>query len=142
MPTTRRSTGGARAKAGPGKGQSTISFASKVTKSGSKDTKKALIADSIVETADVSPPAKPVEQEVDEVEVEVEVKPEEEETTPKTEAELRAQKITSAQLAKYWKKIEGERMAPRVHQQDVALGEKILRYFDVSSQYGVSSIPR
>lgn len=143
MPTTRRSTGGARAKAGPGKGQSTISFSSKVTKSVPNDTKKALLADSFVKTADVSL-AKPVEDEVDEVEekVEEEVEPEEESAVPRTDAELRAEKITSAQLAKYWKKIEGQRKAPRVHQQDVTLGEKILRYFDVSSQYGVSPAPR
>lgn len=44
--------------------------------------------------------------------------------------------MTEAHINKYWKSIEMERMAPRVHQEGLSTHEKILRYFDVSSQYG------
>lgn len=56
----------------------------------------------------------------------------------KTEVELKAGKMSDAQIGKYWKSIESERIAPRVHQEGLSLNEKVLRYFDVSSQYGVS----
>jgi len=65
----------------------------------------------------------------------------------------RAGKISDAQIKKYWKAEEDSRLAPRstfpspesnppltsfllVHQETVALPEKILRHFDLSSQYG------
>jgi DNA polymerase delta subunit 4 len=119
------------------KGQSTISFSNKVTKNVAKDTKKAVISDS----AGKAEAVEPVKKEVEEIQVE---ETEEESETPaeipeKSEPELRAEKITDVQIAKYWKKIEAERTAPRVHQEDLSLSEKVLRYFDVSSQYGVSS---
>lgn len=147
MPTTRRSTGGTRARPGPTKGQSTISFSNRVTKAVPKDTKKAILEPSVAkvdvpekaekevvadvvpdEPADVEEP----EEEVEEVEEVAETVPE------KTEAELKAEKITDAQINKYWKAIEKERIAPRVHQEGLTQSEKVLRYFDVSSQYGVS----
>lgn len=137
MPTTRRSTG----NTGPTKGQSTISFANRVTKSIPKDTtKKAVISDTPKKVDIPERPAK--EPEVVEIEPEVEVEePQEEKAVPeKTEAELKAEKVTDAQIKKYWKAIESERRAPRVHQQDLSQSEKILRYFDVSSQYGVSLV--
>jgi DNA polymerase delta subunit 4 len=74
-------------------------------------------------------------------ESEAEAEPVAEKAPEKTEAELKAEKITDAQIKKYWKAIEKERKAPRVHQEDLDLGEKVLRYFDVSSQYGVSYFP-
>ncbi|KAJ9604374.1 hypothetical protein H2200_011208 [Cladophialophora chaetospira] len=61
----------------------------------------------------------------------------------KDERELAAEKITDAQLKKYWQKEEDSRLAPRVHQQALPLHEKILRHFDLSSQYGPCiGIPR
>ncbi|KIW64616.1 hypothetical protein PV04_09539 [Phialophora macrospora] len=61
----------------------------------------------------------------------------------KDERELAAEKITDAQLKKYWQKEEESRLAPRVHQQSIPLHEKILRHFDLSSQYGPCiGIPR
>ncbi|EXJ55985.1 hypothetical protein A1O7_08916 [Cladophialophora yegresii CBS 114405] len=54
----------------------------------------------------------------------------------KDERELAAEKITDAQLKKYWQKEEASRLAPRVHQETLPLHEKILRHFDLSSQYG------
>lgn len=56
----------------------------------------------------------------------------------KSEEELKAEKITDAQIRKYWKEREGERRSQRVHQEDLSVEEKILRLFDMSSQYGVS----
>lgn len=58
----------------------------------------------------------------------------------KTEAELKAEKISDAAIERYWAGIEAGRMAKAVHKkhtEDLTTGEKVLRYFDVSSQYGV-----
>lgn len=52
--------------------------------------------------------------------------------------EEKAKKIPETQIRKYWKGKEDERIAPRVHQQGLSVNEKILRHFDLSSQYGVS----
>ncbi|KAK5081930.1 hypothetical protein LTR70_008620 [Exophiala xenobiotica] len=51
-------------------------------------------------------------------------------------AEKQAQKISDAQVKKYWKAEEDLRIAPRVHQENVHLHEKILRHFDLCSEYG------
>ena len=142
MPTTRKAASSTRSRTGPTKGQSTLSFHSKVTKNVATDAKKAALSPSV---AKVELPAKEdVEEIVQPDEVEEEEQPEEEQEAvtqvpDKSEAELKAEKITEPQIEKYWKAIEKERTAPRVHQQDVSTHEKILRYFDVSSQYGVSS---
>lgn len=153
MPTTRRSAASARGRSGPAKGQSTISFSGKVTKAVPKDLKKGVAdAPTIARTAIPERPAvkdearKEEEEAVDVTAEELEVvEPEQEEVEEiveqvpeKSEAELRAEKITDAQIKSYWKGIEKQRKAPRAHQQDLDLGEKVLRYFDMSSQYGVS----
>lgn len=52
--------------------------------------------------------------------------------------EHQARKISQAQINKYWRAKETERKAPRVHQQDLSVHEKILREWDMSGQYGVS----
>jgi len=54
----------------------------------------------------------------------------------KTEEEIKAEKITDAQIKKYWRTRENERSAPRVHQEDLKDEEKVLRLFDMSSQFG------
>ncbi|KJZ80250.1 hypothetical protein HIM_00100 [Hirsutella minnesotensis 3608] len=142
MPTTRRSTGNARARSGPTRGQSTISFSGRVTKSIPSDAKKAVLAPSgakIAEPAKASLPTEEAETiEVEEPEVTEEPEPEElqEEAPQRPEAEIRAEKISDAQIKKYWKSVESQRKAPRVHQEDLDVSEKVLRYFDVSSQYG------
>ncbi|KAL7895639.1 DNA polymerase delta, subunit 4 domain-containing protein [Trichoderma sp. SZMC 28014] len=153
MPTTRRSAASARGRPGPAKGQSTISFSGKVTKAVPQELKKAVVdAPTIARTTIPERPAakdevrKEEEEEVvnvaaeepDVVELEQEEEVEEtvEQVPEKSEAELKAEKITDTQIKSYWKGIEKQRKAPRVHQQDLDLGEKVLRYFDVSSQYG------
>jgi DNA polymerase delta subunit 4 len=54
--------------------------------------------------------------------------------------EQRARKTTDTQIKSYWRKKEAERLAPRVHQQDLTLYEKVLREWDMSGQYGVSAV--
>jgi DNA polymerase delta subunit 4 len=145
MPSTRRSSGGPRASAASGK-HATLSFHNKVTKSVPKSTKNT-ISDST--PTKQSPLAKHVESAeaekvapVDEIEPEVEAVQEDvevQEEPAKSDAEIRAEKITDRQVTTYWKAIEAERTAKRVHQGDLGTSEKILRYFDVSSQYGVCS---
>lgn len=52
--------------------------------------------------------------------------------------EEQARKISDTQIKKYWRQKEQERMAPRVHQEDLSVHEKVLREWDMSGQYGVS----
>ncbi|KAG4032743.1 hypothetical protein MFRU_006g02070 [Monilinia fructicola] len=47
-----------------------------------------------------------------------------------------ASQTTPAQIRKYWQSREALRLAPRVHQKDVELGEKVLREWDCMSQFG------
>ncbi|PNY26122.1 DNA polymerase delta subunit 4 [Tolypocladium capitatum] len=142
MPTTRRSTGGTRARPGPGKGQSTISFSNKVTKSVPKDTKKAVVSSPPVAKIVEPESAIPTRDEVDDIIVNEPDASEDDAVEPqvevpeKTDAEVKAEKISDAQINKYWKSVEGLRKAPRMHQEDLEVSEKVLRYFDVSSQYG------
>ncbi|KAL8707637.1 MAG: hypothetical protein Q9220_007375 [cf. Caloplaca sp. 1 TL-2023] len=59
------------------------------------------------------------------------------------ENEEKAGKVSEAAVKRYWREKEMERKAPRVHQQTLSLHEKILRHFDLSSQYGPCvGIPR
>lgn len=139
MPSTRHSTGSSRST-GPSKGQSTLSFHNKVTKNINHDAKKASVVSPSV--TKVTPPTTvEVEPTKDEVEVIEDEELEEEVKPEKSESEINAEKVSNAQIGKYWKGIEKERRAPRIHQQGLSDHEKILRYFDVSSQYGVSPQP-
>ncbi|EGO57099.1 hypothetical protein NEUTE1DRAFT_66114 [Neurospora tetrasperma FGSC 2508] len=69
-----------------------------------------------------------------------EPKQQEKEDEPKrSEIELCALEIPQSAIDAYWNKIDSARMAPAVHKkhtQDLTTGEKVLRYFDVSSHYG------
>lgn len=147
MPATRRSSRAAAAK-GMAR-QSTLSFNNRVSKAGaSKVSAKEAAA-----AAAPSKESKRVVEPSDQVEVEAQ-KPEvlgddAEETgeqvaqaeVPRSPAELRADRVTDAQIKKYWREVEAVRIARRVHQEDLSLAEKVLRYFDISSQYGVSDKP-
>ena len=57
---------------------------------------------------------------------------------PENAEEALARKITDREIVAYWQKKESERRAPRVHQADLNVHEKILREWDMSGQYGVS----
>ncbi|RMZ77679.1 hypothetical protein DV738_g4255, partial [Chaetothyriales sp. CBS 135597] len=52
--------------------------------------------------------------------------------------EALAEKVTDGQIRKYWQAEEEKRKARRVqvHQESLSVHEKILRHFDISSQYG------
>ncbi|KAG6219814.1 hypothetical protein E4U34_003386 [Claviceps purpurea] len=145
MPTTRRST----ARTGSTKGQSTISFTNKVTKPVAKNV-KSVVATPKPATVDIPERTKPIEEKTkedvnkDEDEAEHEHEEESQQQAPRletappiiSETETRAGKLTDAHINKYWKSIERQRKASRVHQQGISVNEKVLRYFDVSSQYG------
>lgn len=155
MPATRRSTRSAAAKGASSK-QSTLSFNNRVTKhSAAKNTGKDLAApaksvekETAAAAAVLTPPptSPPIEKVEEEQPVGEEEEEEEEDTEPavqvsktkQPDAEIRADRITDAQIKKYWREAEAARIAKRVHQEDLSVGEKVLRYFDISSQYGVS----
>ncbi|KAK4574808.1 hypothetical protein LTR86_001650 [Recurvomyces mirabilis] len=50
--------------------------------------------------------------------------------------ETRARKTTDTQIKRYWRSKEAERLAPRVHQEDLTVYAKVLREWDMSGQYG------
>jgi DNA polymerase delta subunit 4 len=151
MPPTRKTPG--THAAGPGK-QSKLSFAHRVTKPSAKVVGKDLNAGAPSPLSKQVFPEKaapaPVKEEAPEAEVVKDEQEEEEEEEPqstiappapvKTDAELEAEKISDVQVGRYWRAVEAQRLAPRVHQEDLDVSEKVLRYFDVSSQYGVSVI--
>jgi len=150
--------------------QSTLSFNNRVTKSGTQlqrdeqtasAKKLAHLEETInqeeTEIAEVKPSPKStqVKPETEDEEGEDTIVEEEPEPSKagarrkvrtvkgKDDRELAAEKVTDPQLKKYWQKEENARLAPRVHQQSLPLHEKILRHFDLSSQYGPCiGIPR
>lgn len=147
MPPTRRKPAAQSAHA-----QQTLAFgpnSNKVTKpsipSTSKKVDKIKLEEAV--TSEFSTPS-PAPEDSQEAEVQAQI-PE----SPRTLAirnqggakqadgsavEEKAKKIPETQIRKYWKGKEDERIAPRVHQQGLSVNEKILRHFDLSSQYGVS----
>lgn len=141
MPATRRSSSGPRTSAAGGR-QATLSFHNRVTKSVPKSGKNLV---SSAGAAKNSPLSKGVSLAKEESITAEEDEPPfekdnfeaaEEPATEKSEAELRAEKISDRQIDQYWCKLEMERKAKRVHQADLSVGEKVLRYFDVNAQYG------
>ncbi|KAI0181638.1 DNA polymerase delta, subunit 4-domain-containing protein [Hypoxylon sp. FL1284] len=144
MPNTRRSSSAARR---PAARQATLSFNHRVTKPTPK-TGKDLVSASKPKAQ--SPLAKHVSSAQPEPAEEDDVAPvkaeeeedEEEQTAPApepeatSEAELRAARISSRQIDQYWRGLERERVAKRVHQEGLTVAEKVLRYWDVSSHYG------
>ncbi|KAI9930520.1 hypothetical protein ASPWEDRAFT_39410 [Aspergillus wentii DTO 134E9] len=79
-------------------------------------------------------PAEPTKLHVAELAVRQQAKAEIQE--PWSEEDKKAVGITENELQRYWRSEEQRRKAPRVHQEDISLHEKILRHFDLSSQYG------
>ncbi|RAL01278.1 putative DNA polymerase delta subunit 4 [Aspergillus ibericus CBS 121593] len=150
MPPTRRRGGNTAATSS---NQATLSFGSKsrVTKPSaapSTRSQKAKDLDSIDAALSKEPsvddvsepeqvlvtPTEPSQPHVAELVVRKQAR--EEIQQPLSSEDERAGKITERQLQQYWKKEEAKRRGPRVHQEDLTLREKILRHFDLSSQYG------
>ncbi|PGH04308.1 hypothetical protein AJ79_07156 [Helicocarpus griseus UAMH5409] len=55
---------------------------------------------------------------------------------PESEEDKRAEALTEKDIRSYWQAEEDSRIAPRVHQENLTMHEKILRHFDLSNQYG------
>ncbi|KAK3683425.1 DNA polymerase delta, subunit 4-domain-containing protein [Podospora appendiculata] len=144
MPTTRKSSRLSDGASSAGPKQSTLSFNHRVTKAAPKSAKDSLAKASSLskeyrpeteteteqpKTEDISEPASPQE-------VVTEPTPE---VVEKSEIECKAEKVSDAAIERYWSKIEAARSARAVHRkhaEGLSTGEKVLRYFDVSSQYG------
>ena len=131
--------------------QSTLAFhggANKVTKPGARaqDAKKTVFSEKALKAikpelieVETFKEAKPTTVEADIIDqVEKEVAAQKVEAAAEDEA---ARRISDAAIKKYWTAKEKQRLAPRVHQNDISLHEKILREFDMSAQDGVSPGP-
>lgn len=58
-------------------------------------------------------------------------------TDPETaQDDTLASSLSPSDLKSYWRAKESARKAPRVHQSELSLGEKILREWDMSGQFG------
>jgi DNA polymerase delta subunit 4 len=141
MPTTRRSSGG-RGAVSTGK-QSKLSFNNRVTKPVPKSVKDSVASSPLKKELIQEKVEKVEKDEAEDIKADEQLQQETEQQivsidVTKSDAELKAAKMSDAAIQKYWRKVEAERMAKRVHQEDLTLSEKVLRYFDVSSQYGVS----
>jgi DNA polymerase delta subunit 4 len=162
MPTTRRST---RSSTGPGK-QQTLSFKHKVTKAiqtGKEGYKSPSRAKEYIPEPSPEPTSGKVGTKLFQSEEHNEENDDDEEETPTSSDDeqqqeqaapapavaaqaqtdddaARAEKINDRAIERYWNEIEASREARAVHKkhtQGLTTGEKVLRYFDVSSQYGV-----
>ncbi|KAF2492012.1 hypothetical protein BU16DRAFT_529398 [Lophium mytilinum] len=52
------------------------------------------------------------------------------------DAEAAARKVSEARIKKYWAAKEKARLAPRAHQEELGLHEKVLREWDMCGVYG------
>ncbi|EPS32951.1 hypothetical protein PDE_07912 [Penicillium oxalicum 114-2] len=141
MPPRRRAAAGAHRGA-----QSTLSFGhqSRVTKPSSTPTslQKAKNLDAATSASPLSTPepqevlaeAHPSQPHVAELAVRQQAVAELQE--PLSAEDEKALQLSKHDLIAYWRKEEHKRKAPRVHQGDLDVEEKILRHFDLSSQYG------
>ncbi|KAF1990857.1 hypothetical protein K402DRAFT_369858 [Aulographum hederae CBS 113979] len=140
MAPKRRSTGNTK------QAQSTLAFhgqSTKVTKptstptsSKTKKTKQdPALAESIVRT-NLPAVASPDLEEPTTAEIAIIDQAEQEAAQEETAEEKKARKVTDAQIKKYWKAKESVRNAPRVHQKELSVEEKVLREWDTSGQYG------
>merc|ERR1711977_699266 len=139
MPPARRTrTSSSHGPAAKG-AQKTLSFGNKVTKPA---TAVPYGKDISSPSTKAHPLSKTVNQEPEQeakVQLEKEAKAELEaqvEGGDKSEDVIRAEKVSDAQIKKYWREREGERRTKRVHQEELGVEEKILRLFDMSSQFG------
>lgn len=138
MPPTRR------ARPSTGATQKPLAFKSKITKPTSNSSSIAALKDRDTEL--FSTGKKPVVDEVKTPEVKTpavktsEVTPtvKEENAVSRTPEEQQALAVSDTAIRRYWRDREAERLAKRVHQEGLSVGEKVLRLWDVSSMYGVS----
>jgi DNA polymerase delta subunit 4 len=135
MPTTRRSTGGtasSRSKARPAN-QTKLAFSNKVTKSSTYDDqgkKPAAKAEPKPEVVTVEPEEEAESADTSLASIESDI--------PKAvdPIDIEARAIKESQIKKFYTESEKTRGAPRVHQDDITINEKLLRSWDVDSRYG------
>ncbi|KAF1964584.1 hypothetical protein BU23DRAFT_561781 [Bimuria novae-zelandiae CBS 107.79] len=138
MPPKRRSTG-ATAKST----QSTLAFhgaSNKVTKPGARATnaKKNILTESAKNEEKLEVTTVKVEEEDAPTTAEaaiIEQTEQVQEQAQSTPEEDQARQIKPKQLQAYWTKLSSG-SAPRYHQKDFGLEEKILRKFDMTGQFG------
>jgi DNA polymerase delta subunit 4 len=146
MPPTRRSrlSSGPSSKTGPG-AQKTLSFSGSKPSSSvpSLPKQKSSLSNSITPSQEST---KPTSQDIDldldlghisssaAVEQQAKVEVENVKATPEEE---KARKVSDAQIKRFWRERENERISRRVHQGDLSVEEKVLRFWDMSSQFGV-----
>jgi DNA polymerase delta subunit 4 len=146
MPSSKRRTSGgptaaAKAKA---KSQSTLAFhgkSNKVTKAGAnaptnKSKKDPTLLN--IEPVNLTVEADPDLEEPTTAELSIVEQVQADAREPLTPEEEAAGKVKEAQIKKYWREKEAARKAPRVHQEDLSLHEKVCREFDTDGRYGVS----
>ncbi|PQE07692.1 dna polymerase delta subunit 4 protein [Rutstroemia sp. NJR-2017a BVV2] len=141
MPPTRRSTTKAAANANPN--QRTLSFnnATKISKTSHRPTTEAKKSSSATSkpiprrsssplalghpttSALPAPSSTPASH-----------------TAPSTPEEILASKITDAKIKQYWQGREQLRLAPRVHQKELSVAERVLREWDCMTQFGVGFV--
>jgi DNA polymerase delta subunit 4 len=140
MPPKRRASGPATKS----QQQSTLAFhgaSNKVTKPGVKQDPKQSLLSAAATSKDTKPDVIEIIDEPTTAEAAIIDQTKEEVAVQKVQStpeEDQARQISDATLKKYWAAKEKLRVAPRVHQQDLSLHEKILREFDMSGHYGVS----
>ena len=134
MPATRKS----RTSSGPASkaSQKTLTFSNKVTKPTPASSK-----DKTHKTQTLNPKTTPLDLGHVSSEAAVAEQAQVELLKERTEEEAKALKVSDAQIRKYWREREAERKAPRVHQEDLSTEERVLRLFDMSSQFGVRLPP-
>lgn len=136
-PSKRQRTSGPSATSSQ---QSTLSFnRTKPASSANKIAKPFSAPSSKVQEPiknEEKPETKEIELPAEEVAEPVEEQEEEEEAVI-DEDEVQARKVTQKQINGYWAEKEQSRKTPRVHQKELSLREKVLREFDMNSQYGV-----
>jgi DNA polymerase delta subunit 4 len=147
MPISKRRTSGgptaaSKAKA---KSQSTLAFhgrSNKVTKPGNNTptnkTKKDPALFDAIEPVDLTAEADPDLEEPTTAELSIAEQTQADAREPLSPEEEEASHVKEAQIKMYWKEKEALRKAPRVHQQDLSLHEKVCREFDTDGRYGVS----
>ncbi len=144
MPTTRRSSRSSTGAAAAGK-QSTLSFKHKVTKAiktGKEGYKSPARAKEYIPEPSPEPATTPTKTKPT-IPITTTDDGEADDNGPETktdDAAAAAAEITDKAIERYWSAIADSRTAQAVHKkhgEGLATGEKVLRYFDVSSQYGV-----
>ena len=157
MPPTRRKSGNPSTRA-----QQTLAFgpnSNKVTKPSlppqskklSKPAQEEISKTITTPTTEVSTPEPEIEHKIEDTPQQQQPEPQIQsprtlairkqgaapQATAGSEIEQKAAKISDTQVRKYWAGKENERIAPRVHQEGLSVHEKVLRHFDLSSQFGV-----